>query len=193
MAMRLVLLGAPGAGKGTQAKRIVRAYGVPQISTGDMLRDAVGRGTPLGKKAEGFMNAGQLVPDRLIVELVEEKLSGRETAGGYVLDGFPRTLAQAEALDALLARLGQKIDRVIGLAVTADAVIERLQHRVTESGEAIRRADDTPETVRKRLGVYEAQTKPLVDYYKKKGLYAEVDGGRDIEAVWGEIEALLGR
>ncbi len=193
MAMRLVMLGAPGAGKGTQAKRIVRTFGVPQISTGEILRDAVKRGTPLGKKVEVFMNGGQLVPDRLIVDLVEEKLREGGSAGGYVLDGFPRTLPQAEALDSLLERLGQRLDRVVGLQVSAQAVLDRLEHRVTESGETIERADDTPETVRKRLDVYEAQTKPLVDYYKKKGLYAEIDGGREIEAVWGDIEALLGR
>jgi adenylate kinase len=191
--MRLVLLGAPGAGKGTQAKRIVQAFGVPQISTGDILRDAVRRGTALGKEAEGFMNAGQLVPDRLMIGLVEERLRDGTAAGGYVLDGFPRTLPQAEALDALLVRIGQRLDRVIGLTVTADAVLERLKRRVTESGETIRRADDTPETILKRLDVYEAQTRPLVDFYKKKGLYADIDGGREIEEVWGEIRALLGR
>jgi adenylate kinase len=191
--MRIVLLGAPGAGKGTQAKRIVETLGVPQISTGEILRDAVKRGTSLGRKAEGYMNAGQLVPDAVIIDLVEEALAGEGAARGYILDGFPRTLPQAEALDALLARLGQRLDRVIGIAVTREAVLERLKRRVTEGGQVVVRADDTPETVLRRLDVYEEQTRPLVAYYRKKGLYAEIDGGREIEAVWRQIESLLGR
>ncbi len=191
--MRIVLLGAPGAGKGTQARRIAAAHGVPQISTGDILRAAVAQGTPLGKKAEGYMTAGRLVPDDLMIALVEDRLREPDAARGYILDGFPRTLAQAEALDALVARLGQRIERVIGLSVRDEDVIARLRNRVTESGEAVRRADDTPETVVARLKVYEEATKPLVEYYRKKGLYAEIDGGREIESVWSEIQGLLGR
>ena len=124
--MRIVLLGAPGAGKGTQARRIAAAYGVPQISTGDILRAAVAQGTPLGKKADGHMNAGRLVPDDLMIALVEERLRQPDAARGYILDGFPRTLAQAEALEGLVGRLGQRIDRVIGLAVSREVVIARL-------------------------------------------------------------------
>ena len=191
--MRIVLLGAPGAGKGTQARRIKGAYGVPQISTGDMLRAAVAQGTPLGKKAEGYMTAGRLVPDDLMIALVEERLRAPDAAEGFILDGFPRTLAQAEALDRLVARLGQRIEHVIGLSVSDEDVIARLRRRVTESGEVVRRADDMPETVVARLKVYEEATKPLVEYYRKKGLYAEIDGGREIESVWSEIQGLLGR
>lgn len=192
MAMRIVLLGAPGAGKGTQARRIASAHGVPQISTGDILRAAVKNGTPLGKKAEGYMNVGQLVPDGLMIELVEERLREADAAEGYILDGFPRTLPQAEALDALVARLGRPIDRVIGLSVSAQDVLARLRRRVTESGEVVQRADDNPETVLERLKVYEAATKPLIDYYRKKGLYTEIDGSREIESVWNEIQAAIG-
>lgn len=190
--MRVILLGAPGAGKGTQAKRLVEACGVPQISTGEILREAVKNGTLLGRKAEGYMNAGQLVPDPLIIDLVEERLRVGDASSGYVLDGFPRTLPQAEAFDALLGRMGQKLDRVIGLTVTHEAVLARLKNRVTEGGGSGRRADDTPETVAKRLEVYETQTRPLVDYYRKKGLYAEIDGGREIEEVWRQIQTLIG-
>src|SRR5262245_45525978 len=125
--MRVVLLGAPGAGKGTQARRIASAHGVPQISTGDILRGAVKNGTPLGKKAEGYMNTGQLVPDELMIQLIEERLRAPDAAPGYVLDGFPRTLPQAEALDALVSRLGQRIDHVIGLSVSSDQVVARLK------------------------------------------------------------------
>jgi adenylate kinase len=191
--MRIVLLGAPGAGKGTQARRIAAAYGVPQISTGDILRAAVAQGTPLGKQAEGYMNAGRLVPDDLMIGLVEERLREPDAARGYILDGFPRTLAQAEALDALTARLGKRIERVIGLSVRDEDVIARLKRRVTESGEVVKRADDTPETVVARLKVYEEATKPLVTYYRKQGLFTEIDGGREIESVWSEIQGLLGR
>jgi adenylate kinase len=190
--MRIVLLGAPGAGKGTQARRIASARGVPQISTGDILRGAVKNGTPLGKQAEGYMNAGQLVPDELMIQLVEERLRAPDAARGYILDGFPRTLRQAEALDALVSRLGRGIDRVIGLSVSPEEVVARLRRRVTESGEVVQRTDDTPETVMKRLQVYEEATKPLIEYYRRKGLYEEIDGGREIESVWSEIEAVLG-
>jgi adenylate kinase len=189
--MRLILLGAPGAGKGTQAKRIVAAFGVPQISTGDILRQAVKEGTELGKKAEGYMKTGGLVPDEVMIPLVEERLAAPDAAGGYVLDGYPRTLAQAEALDAHLAAKRQPIAHVLGLAVTADAVLERLKQRVTEDGKAIQRADDNPETIRTRLAVYDRNTKPLIDYYRTKGLYREIDGRKEISEVWRDIQAVL--
>ena len=189
--MRLILLGAPGAGKGTQAKRIVAAYGVPQVSTGDILRQAVKEGTELGKKAEGFMKSGGLVPDEVMIPLVEERLGAADAARGYVLDGYPRTLAQAQALDAHLAKKGQPIERVLGLTVTAEAVLERLKQRVTEDGKAIQRADDNPETIRTRLEVYERNTKPLIDYYRTKGLYREIDGRKEISEVWNDIQAVL--
>lgn len=189
--MRLILLGAPGAGKGTQAKRIVAALGVPQISTGDILRQAVKDGTELGKKAEGYMKSGGLVPDEVMIPLVEERLAAPDAAGGYVLDGYPRTLAQAEALDAHLAAKRQPIAHVLGLAVTADAVLERLKQRVTEDGKAIQRADDNPETIRTRLEVYDRNTKPLIDYYRTKGLYREIDGRKEISEVWQDIQAVL--
>lgn len=189
--MRLILLGAPGAGKGTQAKRIVAALGVPQISTGDILRQAVKDGTELGKKAEGYMKSGGLVPDEVMIPLVEERLAAPDAAGGYVLDGYPRTLAQAEALDAHLAAKRLPIAHVFGLAVTADAVLERLKQRVTEDGKAIQRADDNPETIRTRLEVYDRNTKPLIDYYRTKGLYREIDGRKEISEVWQDIQAVL--
>jgi adenylate kinase len=189
--MRLILLGAPGAGKGTQAKRIVAAYGVPQISTGDILRQAVKDGTALGKKAESYMKSGALVPDEVMIPLVEERLAAPDAARGYVLDGYPRTLAQAEALDKHLTAKKQPVEHVVGLTVTADAVLERLKQRVTEDGKTIERADDNPETIRTRLSVYDRNTKPLIDYYRTKGLYREIDGRQEISEVWKNIQAIL--
>ncbi len=189
--MRLILLGAPGAGKGTQAARLVSAYAIPQISTGDILRQAVEDGTPVGKQAEEFMKSGALVPDGIMIPLVEARLAAPDAVRGYVLDGYPRTLAQATALDEHLARLGKPVHHVIGLIVTADSVLERLKHRVAADGKAVQRADDTPETIRTRLEVYEKETRPLVDYYKSKGLFREIDGIREIAEVWSEIQAVL--
>ena len=189
--MRLILLGAPGAGKGTQARRIASAYGIPQISTGDILRQAVKDVTPLGKQAEGFMRSGALVPDEVMIPLVEERLAAGDAAKGYVLDGYPRTIAQAEALDAHLAKLGKPVERVVALTVTADAVLARLARRVTEDGKVENRADDNPDTVRTRLSVYDRNTKPLIDYYRRKGLFTEIDGIRDIAEIWKDIRAVL--
>jgi adenylate kinase len=189
--MRLVLLGAPGAGKGTQAKRIAAAYSIPQISTGDILRQAVKEGTPLGKKAEGYMKSGALVPDEVMIPLVEERLAAPDAARGYILDGYPRTIAQATALDEHLTRQGKPLDRVIGLTVTPDAVIDRLARRVLEDERVERRADDDPETVRTRLGIYERDTKPLTDYYRSQGRLTEIDGVREIAEVWKDIQSVL--
>jgi len=213
--MRLVLLGPPGAGKGTQAKWIAERYGIPQLSTGDMLREAVARETEVGRQAKAVMERGELVSDAIINAIVEERLAQPDCARGFVLDGFPRTVAQAEALDAMLAARGQKLDAVIELRVDVEALVERIAGRfacakcgagyherfkrpkvegvcdLCGATEFARRKDDNPEAVRTRLQAYEAQTAPLLPYYRARGLLRTVDGMAPIEAVTAAIARVL--
>ncbi|MGH8190470.1 MAG: adenylate kinase [Rhodanobacteraceae bacterium] len=185
--MRIVLLGAPGSGKGTQAKRLKGELRIAHISTGDLLRAAVKAGTPLGLKAKAVMESGQLVSDEIVLGLLEERLARPDTADGFILDGYPRNLAQANALDALLARLGQPLDAVVKLNVSDAVIVERCRIRFEQE----RRADDNPETVRKRLAVYAAQTAPVAEFYSGHGLLTEIDGVGDIEAIGERLLATL--
>ncbi len=204
--MRLVFLGAPGVGKGTQANLVASRLGQPKISTGDILRTAVAQQTPLGIQAKSYMDRGQLLPDAVVVGLVKEKLAEPGTAKGFLLDGFPRTVPQAEQLAEMLKAKGQGLDRVINFKVPREEVIRRLTGRRSCSqceavfhvdsappkrggvcdrcgGALVTRSDDEPETVRKRLSVYEQQTAPLIEYYRQQGLLSEVDGAGKIEDV----------
>jgi adenylate kinase len=213
--MRAVLLGPPGAGKGTQAVRLVEKYNVPQISTGDIFRANIKEGTELGKKAQEYMNAGNLVPDELVVDLVKDRLVKEDCRNGYLLDGFPRTIYQAEELDKFLAEQGQKLDAVINFKVSNEALIKRLTgRRVCKDcgfgyhlefappkvdgvcdkcgGELLQRADDTRETVEKRINVYEEQTAPLIGYYTDNGLIRNFDAEKDREEIFRDIVAELG-
>lgn len=208
--MRAVLLGPPGAGKGTQAVRLVEKYGVPQISTGDIFRKNIKEGTELGKKAQEYMNAGRLVPDELVVDLVKDRLMQDDCANGYLLDGFPRTIAQAEQLDEFLKEQGTKLDAVINFEVGYDTLMERLTGRrlckvcgasyhiknfppktdgVCDKcgGELIQRDDDTEETARKRIEVYEESTAPLIEYYTKSGDLKNFNAEKDASEVFEEI------
>jgi len=187
--MRLVLLGAPGSGKGTQAARLKADLGVPHISTGDMLRAAVAAGTPLGLKAKAVMHAGQLVSDDILLGMLEERLAQDDARNGFILDGYPRNLAQADALDQLLARIGQPLNAVIRLDVPNEAIIGRCQIRFQAEG----RADDNPETVRKRLGVYAEQTAPVADFYARRGKLQVVDGVGQLDEVTARIKRVLDR
>ncbi|NHW22860.1 MAG: adenylate kinase [Archaeoglobales archaeon] len=212
--MNLILLGAPGAGKGTQAKFIVEKYGIPQISTGDMLREAVAKGTELGKKAKEFMSQGKLVPDEIVIGIVKERLRQKDCKGGFILDGFPRTIAQAEALDRIMAEMGRKIDAVINISVPEEEIVRRIVNRricrkcgaiyhliydppkrpgICDKcgGELYQRDDDREEVVRQRFAVYRKSTQPLIDYYRKRGVLYEVDGTKDIESVKSEILSIL--
>ncbi len=186
-ARRMLLLGPPGAGKGTQALRLAAKLGIPQISTGDMLRGAVAAGTDVGRQAQGYMDRGELVPDAVVIGVAEERLSQGDAESGFVLDGFPRTAAQAEALDALLARMGTNLERCVALVADEDSLVARLLGRAQIEG----RSDDSEETIRTRMGVYCAQTAPLVDYYRKRGILGEVDGLGSIEEVAKRIEEAL--
>ncbi|MFO1352541.1 MAG: adenylate kinase [Gammaproteobacteria bacterium] len=181
--MKAVLLGAPGSGKGTQAESIVRKYRISHISTGDLLRAEVAAGSALGKKAKAIMEAGGLVSDDIMLAMIEERLGRDDVQNGFLLDGFPRTLNQAEALDALLARLGQPLDAVIFLDVDYGEITKRLLAR--------RRADDTEATIRKRLEVYEAQTAPLIDFYKAKGNLRTVKGVGEIHEIAERLFKIL--
>ncbi|MGB8715456.1 MAG: adenylate kinase [Rhodanobacteraceae bacterium] len=185
--MRLVLIGSPGSGKGTQAERLKVALAVPHISTGDLLRSAVKAGTPLGNKAKAVMEAGQLVSDEIMLGILEQRLAADDVADGFILDGYPRTLPQADALANLLQRLGQPLDAVVELQVPAERIIERTRKRFEAEG----RADDEPETVRKRLEVFSKQTAPVVDFYRRHGQLQEVDGVGSIEEVYDRIMAVL--
>lgn len=212
--MNLLIMGPPGGGKGTQAEVLVRELGVTHISTGDMFREAVKEGTEMGKKAKEYMDKGQLVPDEVVIGMVKERLSRPDCARGFLLDGFPRTLAQAEALDATLKELGLKLDAVININVPRESILERLTgRRVCRNcgatyhikynppkvegkcnhcgGELHQRSDDTEETVNKRLDVYEAQTQPLIDYYTKEGLIKHINGNQEIKKVSEEMLASL--
>ena len=211
MSARVVFLGAPGAGKGTQARRLAAGWAVPQVATGDMLREAVAEGTPLGREAKRFMDSGALVPDEVVIGLVDERLARPDAASGYVLDGFPRTVAQAEALDALLRRRGQDLDRVIFFDVSRDELLRRLTgrricrqcgtafHLISAppraagrcdqcGGELYQRPDDAEATVAHRLDVYQKQTAPLLDYYRDRGLLVRVEGEGPVERVAESIQ-----
>ena len=187
--MNLILFGPPAAGKGTQAKRLVDKRGMVQLSTGDMLRAARSSGSELGKRVSGIMDRGELVSDEIVIALIEERLPETESAGGAIFDGFPRTVAQAEALDRLLAGRGAKIDLVIRLKVDPEALLGRIAARFAAEG----RADDNPEAYKVRLDAYMTQTAPLLPYYEVQGKLVEVDGMADIEAVAASIDAALAR
>jgi len=189
--MRLVLLGPPGAGKGTQAARLVERHGVPQLSTGDMLRAAVAAKTPIGLKAKQIMDAGALVPDEVVIGLIDERLDSPDCAKGFILDGFPRTVAQAEALDRLLADRGLRLDHVIEVKVDDDILVDRIATRNAQADTAGARSDDTVETLRKRLQVYHEQTAPILPYYKKSGRLVTVDGMAPIDEVGRQIDTVL--
>ncbi|HMN86353.1 MAG TPA: adenylate kinase [Bauldia sp.] len=184
--MRLILLGPPGAGKGTQAKLLVERHGIVQLSTGDMLRAASAAGTPVGLKAKAIMDRGDLVPDEVMVEIIAERIARPDCAKGFILDGFPRTIAQAEALDDLLARRGIELDAVVEISVDETILFGRIAGRARETGGA--RADDNEETLRKRLSVYRQQTAPLVDFYRGKGQLRTVDGMKAVEEVAAAID-----
>ena len=186
--MIAIFLGPPGAGKGTQSSRIAARHGVPQISTGDMLRQAAAEGTPLGLRARKIMEAGELLPDDVIVDLIRERISRPDCAAGFLLDGFPRTSGQAEALDRMLAERGLSVDAVVNLDVDEGKLIERMAGRAKNEG----RADDNPETIRERLRVYREKTAPLVSWFEKKGRLVTVDGLGEIGEVSRRIEEALG-
>ena len=185
--MIAVFLGPPGAGKGTQASRLAARRGVPQISTGDMLRQAAAEGTPLGLKAKAIMEAGELLPDAVIVDLIRERISRPDCARGFFLDGFPRTSGQAEALDRMLAERGLSVDAVVNLDVDEAKLVERMAGRARNEG----RADDNPETIRERLRVYREKTAPLVAWFARKGSLVTVDGIGEIGEVSDRIEQAL--
>jgi len=213
--MRLILLGPPGAGKGTQAANIVDKYNVPHISTGDIFRKNIKEGTPLGKKAKEYMDKGLLVPDDLVVAIVEDRLKEDDCSKGFLLDGFPRTEAQAESLDKVLENMNTSLDKVINIKVNKDSLIERIVgRRICKdcgatyhidfnpskeagkcdicSGELYQRNDDKEETVVKRIEVYLKETSPLIDYYTKKGILVNIDGEQDINKVFEDIVKALG-
>lgn len=188
--MRIVLLGAPGSGKGTQAKRLKVELGIAHISTGDLLRAAVKDGTPLGLKAKAVMEAGQLVSDQIVLGLLEERLAQPDTQSGFILDGYPRNLAQAGALDDLLARVRQPLDAVVKLNVPDADIVRRCELRFAQE----HRADDNPATVRRRLAVYAEQTAPVADFYSRRGILTEVDGVGPIESIGDRVlDALRSR
>ena len=213
--MRVVMLGAPGSGKGTQAQRIQKDHGLPQISTGDLLRKAVADKTPLGQKAKKAMDAGELVSDDIVLGMIKERIAQPDAKRGFILDGFPRNTAQADSLDALLATLNLKLDRVVLMDVDFDILMKRLTGRRTCSktgavlniyfsppadleackkagGELLQRDDDKEATIRNRLQVYERQTAPLIDYYTKRGLLKTVGATGEVDAVYSRLKSALG-
>jgi adenylate kinase len=188
--MRLILLGPPGAGKGTQAQRLVAKHGIVQLSTGDMLRAAVKAGTPVGLKAKDIMDRGELVPDEVVVAIVSDRIDEPDAAKGFILDGFPRTVAQAAALEDMLADKGLRLDGVVELKVDEGILIRRIESRIAETlarGEALRK-DDDPEVLKTRLEAYRRQTAPLIDYYREKGMLRAVDGMAPIDEVTSAID-----
>ena len=191
--MRVILLGPPGAGKGTQAQRLIAKHGIVQLSTGDMLRAAVAAGTPIGLRAKSIMDRGELVPDDVVVAIIAERIDRQDAKRGFVLDGFPRTVLQAEALERLLAERGLKLDAVIELKVDEGILLRRIEKRVAEMvarGEKVR-ADDNPEVLKGRLGAFRAQTAPLVGHYAAKGMLKSVDGMAPIDEVAAAIDRHL--
>jgi adenylate kinase len=191
--MRLVLLGPPGAGKGTQATRIVSRLAIPQLSTGEMLREAVASGTASGLRIKHIMDRGELVPDDVVVSVIASRIDHSDAANGFILDGFPRTLTQAQALDQELATRGIRLDAVLELQVDEDALLDRIRGRAEEAankGEPVRR-DDNPEVFKTRLDVYRAQTAPVTEYYRSQGLLNIVDGLQPIDVVTEELAAAL--
>ena len=212
----VIFVGPPGAGKGTQAKRVAQRYGVPHLSTGDMFRDHVSRDTELGRKAKPIMERGELVPDEIVLGMVEERIARPDCANGFVLDGFPRTLPQAEALDRILERWRFGLPLVVHFAVDYDSLLRRLTGRRTckvggeiynvydhppkvegrcdhDGGELVQRADDRPEVIHERLSAYDRQTKPLIEYYRQRGALEEVNGTADMEAVTRKLLDILAR
>ena len=213
--MKIIMLGAPGAGKGTQAKKITEKYQIPHISTGDIFRANIKNGTELGKKAKTYMDQGLLVPDELVCDLVVDRVKQEDCKNGYILDGFPRTIPQAESLDEALGQMGESLDYAINVDVPDEHIVNRMSGRRACVGcgatyhmvyaptkkegvcdvcgaELILRDDDKPETVQKRLSVYHEQTQPLIDYYKGKGILKDVDGTKDMDVVFQAITDILG-
>lgn len=191
--MRLILLGPPGAGKGTQSARIVERFGIPQLSTGDMLRAAVKAGTPVGLKAKAIMDAGNLVPDEVVIGIVADRIEEADARKGFILDGFPRTIAQAEALDRMLVEKGLPLDAVIELKVDENRLVGRMENRAAEArakGEQVRR-DDNPEVFAKRLVEYRQLTAPLADHYRRRGMLHTVDGMASIDEVTTSLDRIL--
>jgi len=186
-ATRFLLLGPPGAGKGTQAALLIEKMAVPQISTGDMLREAVAEGTEIGLIAKTCMDRGELVSDEIVIGVARERLAKDDASRGFILDGFPRTAAQAAALDEMLGELGQKLELCVAIAVDEEALVQRLLKRAEIEG----RADDNEETIRNRMRVYREQTEPLLDYYRGKGILAEVEGSGTVEDVAERIGKVL--
>ncbi|HVZ91331.1 MAG TPA: adenylate kinase [Rhizomicrobium sp.] len=187
--MNLILFGPPGAGKGTQARILTERHGWPQLSTGEMLRAAVKAGTELGRKVDALLTRGELVPDDVVVGIIAERLDLPDCAKGVVLDGFPRTIPQAEALDSMLAKRGRQIDLVLELKVDDAVLLERVEQRI--KGDGPLRSDDTPETLRHRLGVYYKNTAPLLDYYRRRNKLVTVDGMAPISVVAAAIDAIV--
>lgn len=187
--MRLILLGPPGAGKGTQAKILIETYGIPQLSTGDILRAAIAAKTPMGLAAKEIMDRGDLVSDAVVNGIISERLDAEDCKAGFVLDGFPRTIAQAEALEGMLKDKGVKLDAVIAIKAEPDVLVERVVKRARETGGA--RADDNEEVLRKRLAVYIEQTAPLIAFYRDRGLLKSVDGMAPVEEVTAAIRAAI--
>ena len=183
--MRLILLGPPGAGKGTQAKALIEAFGIPQLSTGDILRTAIANKTPMGLMAKEIMDRGDLVSDDVVNGIVSERLDKDDCKAGFILDGFPRTIPQAEALEGMLAEKNMKLDAVVEIIANADELVSRIVRRARESGTA--RGDDNEDVLRKRLGVYREQTAPLVEYYRQRGLLRSVDGMQPVDEVTAAI------
>ena len=189
--MNIILLGPPGAGKGTQAKILVDGQGLVQLSTGDMLRSVVASGSELGQQAKAVMEAGKLMPDDIMVQIISDRISDPDCANGFILDGFPRTTAQAQALDRMLNEKGLPLDHVIEISVNDSVLIDRINTRVAETPEAERRDDDNAETLKHRLEVYHEQTAPILPYYAGRGMLKKVDGMKQIDEVSKQIEAII--
>lgn len=187
--MNIILLGPPGAGKGTQAQRLVSEHGIAHLSTGEMLRAAVASGGALGREAKTIMDAGQLMPDDLMVRMIAERIAEPDCVKGFILDGFPRTVPQAQALDEMLAKKHLRLDAVIEIKVEESALVERIETRISQA-ETVR-SDDTVETLRRRLDVYRGQTAPILPYYRERGQLRAVDGMRSIDEVTRQIEEIL--